>query len=85
MIRAVVDNGSLRPLDPLPPEWQDGRELTVSESLEREPESFEQWQRELEALIAEIPDDPEDRQRMQQVLEDADRVAKEFVRREMGL
>ncbi len=29
MIRAIVQNGVIRPIEPLPPDWQDGREVVV--------------------------------------------------------
>ncbi len=29
MIRAIVQNGVIRPIEPLPPDWQDGREVIV--------------------------------------------------------
>ena len=29
MIRAIVQNGVIRPIEPLPPDWQEGREVIV--------------------------------------------------------
>jgi hypothetical protein len=45
MIRAVVQNGGIQPLEPLPPDWHDGREVVVGDLADRSadlraPESF---------------------------------------------
>jgi hypothetical protein len=76
---------SMRPLEPLPAEWVDGRELRVLEAgtLE-EPEEPDTWSAEMDTLAAELAD-PEDWARIEGALAEADRQAKSFVRREMGL
>ncbi len=33
MIRAVVQNGVIQPLEPLPPDWRDGREVVVGDAV----------------------------------------------------
>jgi hypothetical protein len=85
MVRAVLKNGVIHPLDPLPPEWTDGRELQVEDAEEPDesPEALDRWYQELEASVANI--DPEDYKRLEAVLAEADARAKEMVRREMGL
>ncbi len=88
MVRAKFENGVIVPLDPVPPEWRDGRELQVEETglgLDESPEVIDRWYQELEAICAQMPDDPEDERRLQEALDEADRIAKEQVRREMGL
>lgn len=81
MIRAVVQNGSLLPLDPIPAEWADGRELDVEEKSASAPDDWNEWSRELNELVAQI--DPSDFAIVQAELADNDRVEKERMRREM--
>ena len=35
MIRAVVQNGVIQPLEPLPPDWHDGREVVVGDGRDQ--------------------------------------------------
>jgi len=85
VIRAIVERGLIRPLEPLPKEWVDGLELRVLEadSCERlvEPDA---WSAEMDALSAEI-DDCDDWARIEAALAEADIQAKSHIRREMGL
>lgn len=82
MIRAILKNGILEPLDPPPAAWRDGRELHVEEG-EPSTDDLEAWYRDLEALVARL--DPDDSRRMDAALRQADEQAKALVRREMGL
>jgi hypothetical protein len=83
MIRAVVRDGTIQPLEPMPPDWRDGREVVVTEAepSERRAE-IDQWFRELEASAAEL--DPEDDQRLTEAVVQIRQQAKETARREMG-
>jgi hypothetical protein len=84
MPRAVLRNGVIYPLEPLPPEWADGKELQVEVAPEVEgQEDSERHFQELEELVSAIP--PEDIERMNDALALADEQAKTIVRREMGL
>ncbi len=85
MIRAVVKNGQIQPLEPLPSNWTDGRELFVEaeETPEKSSVDIDRWFAELEASVAK--NDPEDLDRMEATLREADIQAKAVVRREMGL
>jgi hypothetical protein len=86
MIRGIIKNGLIHPLDPLPEEWSEGREVVVEEAEEEQPESpeeFDRWYEEMERLAADV--DPQDIDRIMTALAEADVQAKEFVRREMGL
>jgi hypothetical protein len=48
MPKAVLKNGVILPLEPLPPEWADGRELSVDSVIgDNEEQDFEAWYREL--------------------------------------
>jgi hypothetical protein len=87
VIRAVVKNGVLHPLDPLPPEWTEGETVELTGDVERpdDPQVIDQWYQELEALIAQTPHDPEDDQRIDEELAEQKRRSKEYMRRQMGL
>ena len=85
MVKAVVDHGAIRPLEPLPEDWQDGQTLQIEKFEDREMTAAE-IKRDfaiLEALCA--TNDPADEELLERALREADRVAKEQVRREMGL
>ena len=81
MIRAVVQNGSLLPLDPIPVEWADGRELDVDVKLGPAVEDWNEWNRELNELVAQI--DPSDFAIVQAELVENDRLEKERMHQEM--
>ncbi len=85
MVRAVLKNGTIQPLDPLPPEWTEGRELWVEDAgaPDGSPEDLDKWCQELEALCAQ--NDPKDMERLHAALAEAHEQAKAMVRREMGL
>jgi len=84
MPRAVLKNGVICPLEPLPPEWDDGRELRIeSVAEEGEDQDIDAWYRELEALVAQ--NDPNDCARVEQNIRIADEQAKALVRKQMGL
>jgi predicted DNA-binding antitoxin AbrB/MazE fold protein len=78
MIRAVFRDGVIQPLDPVPTDWRNGQELQVRE-LESGPvesaEELDAWYRELEALAAEL-NDPEEWERLEARLSEADQQAK---------
>jgi len=83
-IRAVIKDGQLRLVDPLPSDWDEGQELTI-EAEERQPtkEELDAWleavQRSAEAIPAEEHD------RFQHALAEAERESKQATRRAWGL
>ena len=87
MIRAVVQNGVIQPLDPLPPAWLDGREVVVEEADAqtdvKSPEN-DNWYQDMAELTAEL-NDPREWDQIEATLAEADRQAKDLVRREMGI
>ncbi len=84
MIRAVFKDGSIHPVDPLPPDWRDGERLVVDQADGGLPAGeLERWAQDVAQASAAIP--PEDFQLIESALADADRLAKETVRRDMGL
>ena len=83
MIRAVLQNGKIQPLEPIPEAWTDGTELSVGEMEVIEVKDLDRWRRELEDLVA--ANDPCDFTEVQQMLAERDRIDKELMRREMEL
>ena len=87
MIRAVFRDGAIHPLDPVPEGWKDGAEIRLEEvktSTDQESEKLEQWYHEMQATVADL-DRSEEWAEIEQTLHEADRCAKDQVRREMGL
>lgn len=84
MVKAVVSQGAIRPLEPLPADWQDGQPLRVeAEEIEASTEVID---RDF-ALLAALCEggDPTDEDKLEQALLESRRQAKEQVRRRMGL
>lgn len=83
MIRAVVQNGLIRLLEPLPAEWNEGRQLIVQEADFTSADELEKWYRELQSLDR-AEDEEDEWPQVQAILREADEQAKAWVRREMG-
>lgn len=87
MIRAVYSHGSIVPIDQLPADWEEGQTLRIEPETDWENPSHEdlqKWFDELQAMgVTEY--EPGEKELMQAAMAEADRQAKEFVRREMGL
>lgn len=83
MVRAILVEGVIRPLESLPAHWTNGQELVIDEAAIPTPEELEDWSREVDALAAAVP--PEDFERLDEALAEADREAKAYVRRQMDL
>ncbi len=86
MPRAVLKNGVLYPLEPLPPEWADGQEVEVApvSPAEESPEGIERWAEEMDGAAAPTAT-PRIEARMLSAIEEQRREAKAQARREMGL
>jgi hypothetical protein len=87
MIRAVVKNGVIQPLEPLPPDWEDGREVVVDDVEEQSPNgagNIDTWANDMKTLTA-VLNDPEEWREIEAALAEADRQSKNLVRGEMGL
>jgi hypothetical protein len=84
MLKAVVSGGEIRPLEPLPADWQEGQQLRV-EKAEGET-SVEDIDRDF-AVLATLCEagEPADEEQLERALQEARRQAKEQVRRHMGL
>ena len=85
MVRAVVSRGEIRPLDPLPADWQEGQPLRVEKAEDAEPPA-EEIDRDF-AVLASLcqTSEPADEEQLERALQEAHREAKEQVRRRMGL
>lgn len=85
MIRAIFRDGMIHPLDPVPTGWREGQELPITEGEPSDdPEAIERWSRELSA-ISQRSYDPAEWERFESALAEADRQAKDLMRREMGI
>ena len=85
MIRAIFRDGQIQPLDPLPTGWDEGQELQITEVEPiDDPEAIERWCHDLESM-ANRPDDPAEWEKFNSALAEADRLAKDQMRKEMGL
>jgi hypothetical protein len=85
MVRAVVNHGEVRPLEPLPADWLEGQPLRIEKADDSEI-PVEVIDRDF-AVLAELcsENDLADELQLQQALHDAHRQSKEQVRRDMGL
>jgi hypothetical protein len=88
MPKAILKNGHIHPLEPLPADWTEGQELDVEPSQTRpdaelSPADIDRDFQELEALCA--LGDPAEDERLARLLKEAHHQAKEQVRRQMGL
>jgi hypothetical protein len=85
MLRAVVRGGEIRPLEPLPADWQEGQPLRVDKADDGEM-TVDEIDRDF-ALLTKMCEtsEPEDEEQLEQRLLEARRQAKELVRRQMGL
>ena len=87
MPRVVLSNGVLVPLDPIPPEWSDGRELYLDDCSSARPTGANGSAAGPDVVIEEPTEwmDDDDYRRLCDALEEADRIEKARMRREMGL
>jgi hypothetical protein len=85
MVRAVVSGGEIRPLEPLPPDWQEGQSLRVEKADDGET-AVDEIDRDF-AILAKLCEtsEPADEEQLERALREARRQAKEQVRRHMGL
>jgi hypothetical protein len=48
--RAMIQNGQIHPLDPLPEEWTEGRQVIVEDAQIPSSDDLEEWYHELQEL-----------------------------------
>lgn len=83
MIHGVIHDGAIVPLDPLPPEWVEGREVVIEAASEASPDDpvrIEAWFAEMQA-IGPLQSEPGEREAIEKFMAEADREAKDQVRR----
>src|SRR5260370_11881394 len=85
MLKAIVSDGEIHPLEPLPADWQEGQRLRVEKADDGET-PVEEIDRDF-AVLANLCEasEPADEEQMERALQDAHRQAKERVRRHSGL
>jgi len=81
-IKAVIQNGRIEPLEPLPTDWLEGQEVVVESEVPQTASEIDQWSSDLEAAAARLP--LEDHQRFIEALDEIERESKEAMRREWG-
>jgi hypothetical protein len=80
MIRAVVHNGFIQPLEPLPTTWQECHEVLVNEvgeQLASGEEDFDRWSEDMDRLTRELYE-PTEWLEIEAALAEADRQSKDF-------
>jgi hypothetical protein len=92
MLKAIVKQGAIVPLEPLPPEWRDGTPVHVEadDEVALSPEDSKRLAREADESYREVEEaaaqlDPRDADIIDAAIQEMDRIAKDQVRREMGL
>jgi hypothetical protein len=83
MIHGKVQNGTILPLDPIPSDWAEGREVLIEaaeDAVVDEHAEIMRWYANLEALGG-AQYEPGERESVGKFMADADREAKEYVRR----
>ena len=83
-IKAILRDGVIQPVEPLPADWTDGQELIVEQPGSTAGESeLRRWAEELETAAAKLPADEHDQ--FLQALDEIERQSKVEVGRERGL
>jgi hypothetical protein len=83
-IKAVLRDGIIQPVEPLPPEWADGQELVVEQPDSVPAESqLQEWREGLEVAVLKLPQEEHDR--FSRAMVDIERESKDAIRREWGL
>jgi hypothetical protein len=83
MVKAIVSRGEIHPLEPLPPDWQEGQPLRIEKADEGEI-PLEEIDRDF-AVLANLcaTSEAADEEQLERSLQEAHRQAKEHVRRQM--
>jgi hypothetical protein len=82
MLRAILQKGMIVPLEPLPPEWEDGAALEIAKA-DAPQVDIDQWAKSMNELCADSS--AEDEEAMRRAIEEHRQEAKAQMRREMGL
>lgn len=83
MVKAIVSHGEIRPLEPLPVDWQEGQRLFIEKADDETPD--EDIDRDFDVLAALCESsEPAEEEQFERALQEARHLAKEQVRRHMG-
>lgn len=77
-IKAILHDGIIQPIEPLPPGWAEGQELLVEEpqaDRARAAAEISEWAQELEIAAAKIP--AEEHERFLRALDEIEQESKE--------
>jgi hypothetical protein len=85
MVRAVINQGEVRPLEPLPADWREGQPLLIEKADDSEM-PVDEIDRDF-AVLADLCSESEalDEDQLQRALHEAHRQSKEPFRRDIGL
>jgi hypothetical protein len=86
MIWGVYRDGLIYPSGPVPPDWSNGQRVTVEPEHEPsdDPAEIDRWEVQWRQ-VGPLKYDPGEQERAQAAMEEADRLAKDEIRRQMGL
>ena len=82
MLKAILRNGAIVPLEPVPSEWEEGTSLEIAKA-DGTVVDIDAWARLMDRLCADSP--IEEEERMQAAIQEHRLRAKAQSRREMGL
>lgn len=82
MLKAVLRKGVIVPLEPVPPEWEEGATLEVAKA-DAPQLDIDEWAKTMNQLCADSP--AEEEEAMRRAIEEHRRQAKAQTSREMGL
>ena len=85
MVKAIVSHGEIRPLEPLPVDWQEGQRLCIEKADDGET-PLEEIDRDFAvlAILCEASE-PAEEEQLERALQEARQLAKEQARRRMEL
>jgi hypothetical protein len=85
MVRAIMSDGEIRPIEPMPADWRDGQRLRIEKADDGDMplEEIDRDFAELAELCAASESADEDQ--MERALQEARRQSKDHVRQRMGL
>lgn len=87
MIRGVYRDGLIYPEEPVPPDWADGQPVRVEPQLaepSNDPTEIDRWAADWQRS-GPLQYEPGERERIAELLAESDALAKEQMRRHMGL
>lgn len=78
MIKAVLKNGVVQPLDPFPDNWREGQTLIIEAATDVSETDAPDWVAEVKEAMKHIP--PEDHDKLMAAVDEHRREQKEYMR-----